>query len=130
MGGFNLFSSPFRRKRPEGKWSLAHPLREPLRFLGQSVVAWPAAALAAMMMAAPKPEVEPVSGVVRLALQATVVYPLIVIAACALYVALNRLGQHRAALLPLILPMAIIGVWLVTLTLFLFKYVLSAAGLT
>lgn len=130
MGGYNLFSSSFRKKRPEGKWSLAHPLREPLRFVGQSMIAWPAAALAAIMMAAPKPGVEPVSAVVKLALQTTVVYPIIVIAAFGLYFVLNRAGQHKAALLPLIVPIAIVGVWLVTLTLFLLKYAVSMIGLS
>ena len=82
------------------------------------------------MMAAPKPGVEPVSAVVKLALQTTVVYPIIVIAAFALYFVLNRAGQQKIALLPLIVPMAIVGVWLVTLTLFLLKYALSMTGLS
>ena len=128
MGGYNLFTSSFRKKRPEGKWSLAHPLREPLRFIGQSMVAWPAAALAAIMMAAPSPDAEPLPGIVRLALQTTVVYPIIVIVAFALYFLLSRAGQPRLAALPLIAPLTIVGVWLVTLALFLFKYVLSLAG--
>lgn len=130
MGGYNFFSSSFRKKRPEGKWSLAHPFQEPLRFVGQSMIAWPAAALAAIMMAAPKADVEPIPAVVKLALQTTVVYPIIVIAAFGLYFLMNRVGQHRIALLPLIVPMAIVGVWLVTLTLFLLKYALSMIGLT
>lgn len=82
------------------------------------------------MIAAPKPDVEPVSAVMKLALQTTVVYPIIVIAAFALYFVLNRAGQHKLAMVPLIVPMAIVGVWLVTLTLFLFKYGLSMTGLT
>ena len=129
MGGYNLFSSSFKRKRPDGKWSLAHPLHDPLRFIGQSMVVWPAAAFAAIMMAAPRPGVEPVPEIVRLALQTTIVYPLIVIAAFALFFLLNRIGQSRLALLPLVVPMAIVGVWVVTLGLFLFKFGLSAVGL-
>ncbi len=128
MGGYNLFTSSFRRKRPDGKWSIAHPLRDPLRFIGQSMIVWPAAAFAAIMMAAPKPDVDPLPEIVRLALQTTVVYPLIVIAAFAVYFLLSRIGQQRLAPLPLIVPMAIVGVWLVTLALFLLKYVLSLAG--
>jgi len=129
LGGYNLFSSSFRKKRPEGKWSLAHPLREPLRFIGQSMIVWPAAALASIMIAAPKPDVEPLSPILKLALQTTIVYPIIVIAAFALYFVLTRLGQAKLAPLPLIVPMAIVAVWLVTLTLFLLKYAISAMGL-
>ena len=128
MGGYNLFSSSFRKKRPEGKWSLAHPLREPLRFIGQSMIVWPAAALASIMIAAPKPDVAPLPAIVKLALQTTIVYPIIVIVAFGLYFLLSRLGHARLAPLPLIVPMAIVAVWLVTLTLFLLKYALSTMG--
>lgn len=129
MGGHSPFGSAFRRPRPDGRWSLAHPLREPLRAIGQSLVAWPAAALAAIMMAAPKEGVEQ-PAVVLLALQATVVYPIIAIAAIALHFLLARLGKAALAPLPLIVPLALVGVWLVTLTLFLVKYALSTVGVT
>ena len=129
MGGYNFFTSSFRKKRPDGKWSLAHPLHDPLRFIGQSMIAWPAAAFASIMMAAPKPGAEPLPDIVKLALQTTVVYPLIVIAAFALYFLLARAGQQRLAPVPLVVPIAIVGVWLATLVLFLLKYALSLMGL-
>ncbi len=128
MGGHRPFGSVFKRPRPEGRWSLAHPLREPLRAVGQSLVAWPAAALAAIMMAAPKDGVEQ-PAIVLLALQATVVYPIIAIAAIALHFLLARLGKSAWAPLPLIIPLALVGTWLVTLTLFLVKYGLSIVRL-
>lgn len=129
MNGRKPLWSAFNRPRPEGKWSLAHPMREPLRFIGQSMIAWPAAALAAIMMAAPKEGVEPLPSIVKLALQTTVVYPIIVIAAFGLYFVLARAGQPKAAALPLIVPIAIVGVWLITLALFIVRYGVSLLGI-
>lgn len=120
--------SAFRRPKPEGKWSLAHPLREPVRFVGQSMVAWPAAAFAAIMMAAPKEAAEPLPGIVKLVLQATVVYPLIVGVAFALYFLLVRMGQPAHAALPLMVPMALCTLWGIVFVLFLFKYLMSLLG--
>lgn len=119
--------SAFRRPRPEGKWSLAHPLREPARFVGQSMVAWPAAGIAAIMMAAPKDDVV-LPGIVIFALQATVVYPLIVAVAFGLYFLLVRTGHAAHAAVPLMVPMALCGLWLIVLILFLFKYIMSLFG--
>ena len=128
MKGQTPFGSVFRRPRPDGRWSLANPLREPLRAIGQSLVAWPAAALAAIMMAAPKEGVEQ-SPIVLLGLQVTVLYPIIAIVAIASHFLLARFGSAPLAPLPLIVPFAIVGVWLVTLTLFLLKYLVSLAGI-
>jgi len=81
-----------------------------------------------MMMAAPE------SGFAHtqislLALQITFVYPLIALAAFGLFFGLARIGLVKISPLPLIVPIAIVGVWLVTLALFLLKFAASAAGL-
>lgn len=81
-----------------------------------------------MMMAAPE------SGFAHtqislMALQVTFVYPLIALAAFGLYFGLAKAGLARISPIPLIVPIAIVGVWLVTLALFLAKFVASAAGL-
>jgi hypothetical protein len=129
VSGNNLLRSSFKRRpRPDGKWSLAHPFREPARFIGQSLIAWPAAALAAIMMAAPKEGVEQL-GIVLLALQITVLYPIIAITAIGMHFGLAKIGQSALSPLPLLIPIAIVGVWLATLGMFLLKYVGSFVGI-
>ena len=117
-----------RKPRPEGKWSLAHPMREPVRFIAQSLIAWPAAALAAIMMAAPKDGFEQ-PAIILTALQVTVLYPIVAIVAIALHIGLARANFAQASIFPLIVPMAIVGVWIVTLFLFGVKYLLSLLGI-
>jgi hypothetical protein len=125
--GNSPFRSLFRRPRPEGSWSLAHPLREPLRAIAQSFVFWPVAAFAAIMLASPKAGVE-LTPITKLALQATVVYPLIAGAAIALHFLLLRVGFRVASALPLVVPLAIEALWVATLLAFLARYAASMAG--
>ncbi|HKK29775.1 MAG TPA: hypothetical protein VKA18_05195 [Alphaproteobacteria bacterium] len=127
MSGRNTFRSVFKRPKPDGRWSLAHPLREPIRAIGQSMVAWPAAAFAAIMLAAPREGIEQ-PALVILVLQVTVLYPIIAIAAIGLHFALARIGARGLSPLPLLVPMAIVALWLVTLTLFLAKFSASTLG--
>lgn len=110
-----------------GRFRLAHPLKEPVRAVGQSFVLWPAAAIAAIMYAGHLGEEER-SGILLFILQVTVLYPIIAGACFASWFLLARAGRERLALLPLIVPLAIMGVWAVTLVLFLGRYLASLLG--
>ena len=119
--------NPFRRPKPEGRFKLAHPLREPVRAVAQSFVVWPAVALAAIMYAAPQDGVEK-PAIVLLILQVTVLYPIIAGACFAAWFFLARAGREQLAALPLILPLSIMGVWAVALVLFLVRFLASLTG--
>jgi hypothetical protein len=114
----------FRRPKPEGKFSLAHPLREPVRAVGQSFVLWPAAALTAIMYAAPQEGTDK-PAIVVLVLQITVLYPIIAGVAFICSQMIAKAGHERASLLPLIVPLAIMGLWALVLILFAGRYLAS-----
>jgi len=114
--------NPFRRHRPEGRWSLAHPLREPLRAVGQSIVLWPPAAFIAMMVASPKFGGEK-STLALLPLQITVLYPLIVVAAIGAWFLLERVGRNDISAWPLLTPLLVVAMWAVGLIYFVICYV-------
>ncbi len=120
---FNLF----RRPKPEGRFKLAHPLREPVRAVGQSFVFWPVAALASIMYAAPQEGVEK-PAIVLLFLQVTVLYPIIAGACFTAWFLLARAGRDQVALLPLIAPLSIMGVWAVSFAFFILRYLGSLIG--
>lgn len=120
---FNLF----RRPKPEGRFKLAHPLREPVRAVGQSFVFWPVAALAAIMYAAPQEGLEK-PAIVLLFLQVTVLYPIIAGACFMAWFLLARAERDRAALLPLIVPLAIMAVWALAFSIFVLRYLGSLIG--
>lgn len=118
----------FRRPKPEGgRFRLAHPLKEPARAVAQSFVAWPAAALAAIMYAAPQEGVEK-SALVLFFLQVTVLYPIIAGICFAAWFFLARAGKDRIAALPLLVPLVIMGIWAVALAVFLLLYLASLVG--
>ena len=120
-----MFDNLFRRRpRPEGKFKIAHPLKEPVRAVGQSFVAWPAAALAAMMYAAPQDGVEK-HGIVLAFLQVVLLYPLIAGACFVAWFLLARRGHEQIALLPLILPLSIMATVVLALVLFILRYLVS-----
>tara|TARA_R110002096_G_scaffold435147_1_gene659514 strand:+ start:3926 stop:4306 length:381 start_codon:yes stop_codon:yes gene_type:complete len=119
--------SLFKRRRPEGRFKIAHPLREPARAVGQSFMLWPAVALAAIMYAAPRAGVEKPT-IVVLFLQVTVLYPIIAGAAFAAWFGLARSGREQLALLPLVIPLAIVGVWFVAGLLFAARFLVSLLG--
>ena len=79
------------------------------------------------MYAAPQAGIEK-PAIVRLFLQITVLYPIIAGAAFAAWFGLARAGREQVALLPLIVPLSIVGVWLVAGLLFAGRYLLSLVG--
>ena len=119
--------NPFRRPKPEGRFRLANPLREPARAVAQSLVAWPAAALAAIMYAAPQGGVEK-SALLLFFLQITVLYPIIAGACFTAWFFLVRAEREQLALLPLILPLTIMAAWAVALAVFLLHFLASLLG--
>lgn|GEM_PF-3950640 len=116
--------NPFRRRRPEGRFRLAHPLKEPARAVAQSFVVWPAAAIAAIMYAGHLSEEER-TGILVFVLQVTVLYPLIAGACFVAWFLLARVGREHIAPLPLLLPLAIMAIWALVLVLFLLRYLAS-----
>lgn len=120
--------NPFRRSKPEGRFRLANPLREPVRAVAQSFVVWPAMAFAAIMYAAPQDGVDK-PAIVLFFLQVTVLYPIIAGACFAAWFFLARAGQEQIGLLPLLVPLSIMATWAVALLMFLLRFLASAIGL-
>jgi len=117
-------SSPFRRPKPDGRFKLANPLKEPVRAVGQSFIFWPAAALAAIMYAAPQNGVEK-PAIILLILQVSVLYPIIAGLAFGAWFMMARAEKGRIALVPLLIPLSIMAVWAVILVLFAGRYLAS-----
>ena len=65
--------------------------------------------------------------IVLLFLQVTVLYPIIAGVAFAAWYYLERAGRSNVSLLPLIVPLAIMGVWALSLVLFIARVLGSFA---
>ena len=117
-------SSPFRRPKPDGRFKIANTLKEPVRAVAQSFIMWPAAALAAIMYAAPQNGVEK-PAIMLVILQITVLYPIIAGVAFGTWFYLARAGKESIALVPLYVPLGIMAIWAVISILFTGRFLAS-----
>jgi hypothetical protein len=117
----------FRRPKPEGRFKLANPIKEPVRAVAQSFIVWPAVAIAAIMYAAPQDGVEK-PAIAVLFLQITILYPIIAGACFAGWFYLARAGREKVGLLALLVPLTIMALWAAAFAVFAVRFLASVIG--